>query len=287
MKNTFVRILALALIWVLALSVFVSCGGSNETEAESETEETVEDTAYSLLAAATEKLEKQSSYEMKSTMTMNIVMDGTTMEIPMEIHIVADSLDTDKPRMLMEMGMTMMEQDMDITVYDESTGIYYIVYAMAGTEMKMQTSDKEIADSMGNSDAYDFVSVIPENVLENTEIKTEENGLRSISVALDSETFNELFDGVVGEVSGSAAGDTEVSSMTISNANVTYRFDAAGNIVSGEMSFDIQLVMEYMGMEMAATVGATASFEYTNPGATVTVTPPEGYLEFPNSDTLQ
>ena len=274
MKRNVTRILVLALALSMLLLTFAACGKK--------------ETAFSLLSDAIEKMEAQGSMEMNLNMDMEMKLAGVTVEIPMTMHYVVDRLDTEAPRLLMDMTMAMMGQEIDMTVYSESDGVYYLIYNMMGIEMNMKTSDEEVVGSMGASSANtDMIRLIPEEYLADTEIVINEKGEKEISISLKPEVFGEIFSDVVESNTANATGDGSVESMEIRSANIVYRFNEEGYFTSGEMSYDMTFKVSADGVSMDTEATVAATFEYLNPGKDVTVTPPEGYLDFPDMDEIQ
>lgn len=274
MKRIVTRIFILVLTLAMLLLTFAACGKK--------------ETAFSLLSDAIEKMEAQGSMDMNLSMDMEMTMMGVTIETPMTVHYVADRLNTEAPRMLIDMTMSMMGQEIDMTLYSESYGMYYLIYNMMGMEMKMKTSDEEVVGSMGASSANtDMVRLIPEEYLADTEIVTNEKGEKEISVALKPEVFNEIFSDVVESSMSNATGDGSAESVELRSANVVYRFNEEGYFVSGEMSYDMVFAVSSSGVSMDVEATVEATFEYLNPGKEAIVTPPAGYLEFPDMDEIQ
>ena len=114
---------------------------------------------------------------------------------------------------------------------------------------------------------------LPSELFEGIEIVNEEDGSRSVTVAIPDETFNEIYSDLLETVKESFA--AQDATVTISNAVV--KINVKGDLVA---SYDISFDMETSVAGTTGTVEVTATIEFTQYEG-VQVTFPAGYESFP------
>lgn len=262
------NLLALFLVLVM-LFTLVACGKDDVNET----------TAFALIDAATKKTQALDSAEMDMTMNMSMDMMGVSMDIPITYNIKGVGLQSSSPNLEMVMSMTMFGMAVEMDIYVEN-GYYYMSYM--GETMKYKAEDAADYDAMAQVNA--MYGDLTADLLKDTAITKNADGSKTVKLTLDSETFKKVFKDLVDRTGNSAAEGATIKSITISNANVEITVNKDGYIDTYKVDFDMSMTMDVLGESYSTSVGVDATVQYKNPGTNVTVTPPDGYQNYPEVD---
>ena len=107
------------------------------------------------------------------------------------------------------------------------------------------------------------------------------DGTRSVSAAISDEEFAEIYQDFIDDMSASAGQEGAVSDLSVSNGKVDITVDENGYVSVYKVSFEMNLKVESSGVSMDAKAPVEMAITFHNPGTAVTVTPPDGYQDFP------
>ena len=252
MKKFLSVILALALVMSVML---VSCK---------------KETAESLVNGAMEKTNAHDAVEAEMNMELVMSVMGMEMEMPIDMKIQAKDTKSEKPTTYTSMTMSFMGEDVSSEAYVEGDWVYSLTEG-EGSKMSREEAEEDI----GASAYSDILTEFPSEVFEGVEIVKNEDGTKTVEFTLTKEQLGEFYSELVDSFTETAGGD-ESTEVDISDAKVKITVKS-GEIFEFVMSFD--MIMSVMGIE--ATAECTIDCDYVKFDDDVVITPPEGYLDFP------
>lgn len=251
--------LALCVLMVLSAFAFTSCAK--------------EPTAYELVYEAMEKMSALDSLELEQKMDMKMDMMGMTMDVPMSVKIKGKHIKSDSPILRADMTTTMMETSVDSVVYIESG---YVFLTSLSDSYKMKLADVEQEYNV----LEDLTSVFrcpAESVFEGVEIIKNDDGTRTVSLALTQEDYFAAY----GDHSATLLGELGLEgNASFTDIKIDITVNKEGYLCGFKMSCGIAVTVTEMGMDIPVTATVAIDSKYYNFGANVTITPPEGYQDF-------
>ena len=249
MKKLISFVLALSMLLCTAMALS-SCGEETSPER--------------MVVSALEKTNALDDYAGKMKIMMSLEMSGQTIAIDMITDMKMENANSDDIKAQMDIEMWMLGSKITMTSYRDKEWVYtvdpdgsYKTKILEEEENQMDTILKEL----------------PSELFEGIEIVNEEDGSRSVTVAIPDETFNEIYSDLLETVKESFA--AQDATVTISNAVV--KINVKGDLVA---SYDISFDMETSVAGTTGTVEVTATVEFTQYEG-VQVTFPAGYESFP------
>lgn len=277
------KLTAIGLIFVMLLSVFslTSCGKV---------------TAYSLITDAQEKMNALDScdYDMDLSITMDMGIMGGKIEIPAKVNIKGAGLTGENPVSLMTIEMGLLESifgDNTLVIYTEGEWIY-MVAGGEGRKEKIETDnteeEQETLDVL-EADINDLIQKIySEEAMKDLEVIENEDGTRSVSMTVPDEVLedfcNSLLD-LIAKTTAETEAESPIGEFSISNFVSDITVDKEGYLSEDDSSLDLTVkIAADEGISLSVTMNLEMSLAFKNPGTAVTVTPPEGYQDFPETD---
>ncbi|MBQ7319736.1 MAG: hypothetical protein IJW97_06150 [Clostridia bacterium] len=262
------KLLSLTLVLMLLLSA-VSLWGCEKELTE----------PYDLMEAAAAKTEALESIHAEMTTDIKMKITGISTETSTKMDVKAANLHGDNPVASIDMEMSMLGMTVEMQVYTDKD-YAYIDMGELGRYKSPVGEATEDYDAMG--DMADMLKVIPEELLEGIEAVENDQGIKTISLALTAEQFRALFADLVDEMVLSLAGEEDDGTfdLTLSDCYVEATIAPNGYFDSYRLKYGMDLTVA--GMKSTAQVDTY--IKYISPGESVTVTPPEGYESFPEMD---
>lgn len=224
--------------------------------------------AYAVVSAAIEKTQGLDSIAAEMNMEMNMAAEGITMSIPIKVDMKIKGMQSDDPIIGSTISMSMLGESIEMEMYQDSEWTYIVSDGTSyKTSISAEDSEYDYSDDMN-----DMIQLIPEELLENVTLTTGSDGSQTVTVSVPDEKFAEIYDDFL---AGLDTAGIEGADINISEAVVTITV-ANGYVSVYDMSFKMD--MEIEGVSAATDV--KASVKYSDPGAEVTITPPEGYQDF-------
>lgn len=227
------------------------------------------ESAESLVKGAIAKTSMLDSYEAEIEMQLDMEASGMTMSIPMTIGMKVKDAHGDNPIISANTAISMLGQSIEMDVYSDGEWIYLV---SEGEGYKVSAENGDEYDYTGDVD--DMIQNIPEDLLKDAEIVKNDDGSKSVTVALPDEVFAEVYKEFVDSMNETATG-SEVEDIEISDAVVSITVKD-GYISVYDISFEMNMTV--VSLETSMDVKATITFK--NPGQDVPVTPPDGYKDF-------
>ncbi len=250
--------LLLALTMIFSLVMLSSCFMEKETP-------------ESLVNGALEKMDKHSAIETNTLMELEMDIMGMSMSIPMDINSKVIDPKSDNPTSLTNLTMSVFGMEVVTETYTEDGWSYVVA---DGESYK--TNNAELEDSLGMGDLASSSEKLDAELFEGVEIIENEDGTKSVELTVPDDVFAELFADAFASVTESLGASADAK---ITNVNLKYTVKD-GEIAQMKMSFDIEMTME----GIAVTATADCTIDYVAFDDDVKITPPEGYLDFPELD---
>ena len=249
MKKLISLFLALSLL-LCATMALTSCGEEKSPER--------------MVVSALEKTDKLDDYAGKMTISMNLEISGQTMAIQMIADMKMENATSDNPLTQIDLEMWLLGTKVTTTTYSDKDWVY-TVDADGSYKTRILESEENQMDTI--------LKELPSETFEGVEIVNEEDGTRSVTVAIPDETFNEIYSELIDTVTESFA--SQDATVTISNAVVNLK--VKDDLVA---SYDISFDMEISIAGTTGTVHTDATVDFTQYEG-VKVTFPEGCESFP------
>lgn len=262
------KLLSLVLMAALALSLVFALASCEQL------------TAYQLVSDAVAKTNGLDAVDAEMKMNMKTVTSGITMDVPVTMSMKATGLKGENPIVSANMVMPILGEEMPIEVYNEGDDFYIV---MAGEGMKMKAGEYTEEYDV-SSDFMDVIKALPEDVLKDVEIVKNSDGTKTVSVAISDAVFAEVYKDLLDSTKESAGGADLGADVSVSGAKVEITVNKDGYVSSYKTSFTMEMTISVLGQEIKTTTEADIAVTYKNPGAAVTITPPEGYQNFPEFD---
>lgn len=258
------RIIAIALTLVMAFSLvfaFSSCGKKEEEKKQ---------TAYEVYTAALDKNNELDSYELAIDLKMSVAADGVSTDVPMSYDIKVAGVKSGSPVYSAEMKITMAGITFTVPVYFDGK---YLYTEMFGEKMKESAENSDLDLEGLTTLASKFQS---EETFSGVTVTENEDGTKSMEVALNSGDFNEAYGDLMDALLGSLGEELNGVgvSMSTDNAKSTITVNKDGYIEKVAFNGDINVTMTVEGENSEMTISFSANSEYKNIGETVTVTAP-------------
>ena len=276
------RLMALLLCLMLSVMLLASCGGGEKTP-----EQLIED-AFD----ATDKVDCI-EYTMDLTITYDMG-EGQSMSMPMTVLTKITDLKSESPKIYMEVAMTEEDGDTETgTLYLEGDWMY--ITSEYGDETTSYKVPAEYSAEFG-LDSYmaDFDTLFadfPSDLFDGVTATSNDDGSKTVALSLTAEQMQTVFaelaaaltEGEFGEMDEGVSLSFEPASIEISVKNglvSNYKFDLALSMTM-DMDGDPATTGDVMtvGMSFAYDIDITKT-------SGVTITPPEGYLDFEDASQL-
>lgn len=225
-----------------------------------------EKTAKELVESACQKFENVDAFDASLDYDIKMNMQGMTMTMPITAEIKTVGANTDNPVSDVKMTMEFMGQKMDLRIYMEDGWAYY---DMLGTQYKssLTAAEQEYANMVNG-----LVAQADYDYLEAAELIENSDGTVSVAIELDETLANEIGKAAAGLMS-SAGNDGDIK---INNVKYEYVIDKNESLVKLNVVFDMDMTLE----GMAVKADMTAHLVFKAFGKDVTITAPEGYLNY-------
>lgn len=227
------------------------------------------ETAESLVNGAMAKTDAHSATEINGTIELVMSVMGMEIEMPIEFMMQMTDLQSDTPTTYTKMSMSFMGEEVNSETYSEGDWVYTLA---DGEGYKMSAAESE---DMGDSSGLaDVLTVFPSEVFEGVEIVKNDDGTKSVEFNLTQDLLGELYSSLVDSLSETTGGEGSEVELSDAKIKITVK---NGEVSKFVMSFD--MIMSIMGIDASAS--CTMSFDFVAFDDDVKITPPEGYLAFP------
>lgn len=230
------RIIALALTLAMAFSLvfaFSSCGKQEEKEK----------TAYEVYTEALKKNNELDSYALALDMKMSVSADGVSTDVPMTYDIKASGIKSGSPVYSAEMKMSMAGMTLTIPMYSDGK---YVYMEMFGQKIKSSADDSD-------ADMKSFTNLVAkiqsEESFAGVTVTENEDGSKSMEIALKSADFNEAYGDLLDALLGSLGEELNGVgvSMTANDAKLAVTINKSGYIEKVGLKSDVKVTMTIEG----------------------------------------
>ena len=239
---------------------------------------------YHLLESAMTKTKALDAIQATYALNMNVDMDllENPTDIPIYAVIQATDLQSGKPRLYSRRNISMLNVSKETEVYRE--GNYYYIY-VAGQGLKIKsgiyTHNYDVL-----SDLQELTLMLPERILMNGNITEQADGTKIVEITVPKADVVELFDFHIDETVMAISNDAKIQEVSPTDATVLITVSEDGYLLSYSTEFDMKLTLGIKNETgardpMEVKVKMDSIVNYTHPSVPVTVTPMEGYEDFP------
>lgn len=254
------RTVSLILILCLAAALFAGC-------------ETV--TAAVEIAQALDKTRALDSIDAEIVTTLTMSAEGKSETMSSTVNMQADGLKSDSPKLSVKSEAAGQGYTSTTHIYLEDQWAYY---AMDGFKYKMKLEDA--GDETDYTETVtELMQDIPAELLENVKLEKQSDGSRTVTITMTDEQISEIYENTLEGITGTLGNDLD--DLIISNGKVTVAVKG-GYVTKYALQYHVSV--EALGVK--AEADAEVSVTLKNPGSKVTVTPPEGYQDFPDLSGL-
>lgn len=244
----------LAVCMLLSVMLFASCA---------------QETPASLVNGAMEKMAELDSMEAKVDAEIKMSMLGIDLAMPIDMHMVLENAKSTTPVASLEAEMSMMGESVSMNMYLDGQGWAYIT--MDGEGYKVNTADAMEQLPLSTDNVTDMITQFPEELFEGAQIVNNEDGSKSVSLAITPEMYAQLFGDALDGLASSMGAAVTLKDISL---EITVK---DGYVVEYDIEFDMDMNVE--GISVSASMDM--DIDYINPGKAVKVTPPAGYENFP------
>lgn len=223
------------------------------------------------------------------TFVMEVSMDmGFSITVPVTVNMKAKNIKSETPTVSADMVIPMMGMEFKTGIYQEQDMLYITADDMS-YKMKIEESEGEY-DFIG--DINNVVNDIHEDLLENIELVSNDDGSKTATLYIDEARFKEVFKDLITD----SAEDTVVDDDSIVDDEDSIVDDIVDNVIDnisikdatvkitvkdGYVSvYEISYSMTVSSILGDTTTSVKASVTYNNPGEAVEITPPSDYKNF-------
>lgn len=256
----------LAICSVFSLLMMTSCGKVD---------------TYTMVDGAMAKTSALDEYSATLEIKISMTTDGFSMDIPMKAEVVAKDVKTTSPKVFTKITTSAFGFSVENTAYLED-GWFYIVDGTDSYKISAEDSMDEY-DYLG--DIEDMYVVYTEDMFEGVTPVDDGNGGKKIEFTVTAEQFSVLFEDMIEEIAGAGSSDGEAPDIDIGvdlgqiGISMTIKDDYIT-----EYAIKFALTMTEEGV--TSSISADMKLTYSAPGAPVTITPPEGYQNFEEYDSI-
>lgn len=250
---------------------------------------TLEEFPYYLANSAIEKTLVLDNVDVQNDKYISMQLMGVTSEIEQFTALTAARLGTDGVTLRQQSLLSYLGSDYEIDVYYEN-GYYYI--SQDGETMKLSESDMEATDSTMAMSKYTLKELVGTSVLtvpnlkaETTDVSDFEDGTTEVYFYIDETTFGIEFSGHIYDTIEYLFGEEPVEDLTLYYPEIYVYVTSDGYIDCYDISYYVEFTTKVNGTKVSVLVLVYDTTYFTNPGADVTVTPPDGYQYYPSLST--
>ena len=266
----------LLIILMLCSILFVSACSDRDDDDDNDNNNPSTLNAQKLVEDAITKINNLDSYYAIMTQDVHLSMQGVSMDMPVNVSIKVQDAKTSNPKMYAIQDMKMLGQSILTELYIEGDYIY-----LDSEGMQAKISKDEIGDT--DQLSYDktvkeLLWVLPDDVMNDVIVKINESGNRYVEVDFDSAKFLEFYESNIEDISSSI--NASIDDLQISDSKVKIVLDKSGYVKEYVLTYKMSISTQ----GQTANADVNLKIEFIDPGKSVTVTPMEGYQNFPLID---
>ena len=230
-------------------------------------------TPQELITEATENYKNLTAMAARMEMNISATVAGEKTEIPVIMDYAIKDAKAENPTMYMKMEMGAGDSKINVETYMEDNWSYI---------RQGQTTYKVTKDVLDDeADAYTdlfngTVNDIPADLYDTATSVSNEDGSQTITLAIPEAVFEELYDDMLEMITDTLSANADID-MSISNCKTEITVKG-GQLVSYNVFYNMTMQMD----DVSVTATVSAKLSITQTGDAVTVTPLEGYQNFPD-----
>ena len=233
--------------------------------------------ADELVNGALEKTRVLGTYEAEIVFDISVAAQGVKLEIPVNLNIEAKNADTESAVTLTTITAEALGSALYMEMYTEN-GWIYTVSPYGNSKNFMGVTGLDGDDSVDS-----MLANIPDELADKCIAEKIQGGRTAVRLTIPPEMFEKMYgDAIGGELLsgffGSILGENALSTENIEEVELLYVVGNNGYIIKAETIIKLNSYM--WGMESEFNINISTNFiKY---GGDIKITPPQGYLEFPD-----
>lgn len=232
-----------------------------------------EEAFYDIFTAAAKKTDEAKTSEVKMTNVQKTNLMGTTSETTTTGTAQYNMTNKDKPIVNMDAKVSTSGFSMDMKIYYD--GEYMYVNAM-GMGYKQKVSVDEVKESSGGSFN---ISLLPKELFEGVKATKNADGTTTATVTITNEVFKTTYKDVLVDLFADVISGEDLTNVTVKDAKVDLTI-ADGYVTK----YTVNYTAEYAIGNDKVSHEITEQMEFYNFDKDITITPMEGYKDFPEMD---
>ncbi|MBR7100980.1 MAG: hypothetical protein IKC74_01705 [Clostridia bacterium] len=273
------KLFSILLVLLMLCSVVIMSACSDPDDNDDNTDDpsnSQSQNAQKLIEDSIKKINDLDSYYAIMTQDIHLSMQGVSMDMPVTVSIKVQDATTANPKMYAIQDMQMLGQNITTELYIDGDYIY-----LDSNGYQAKISKNEIGDT--DQLSYDktleeLLLVLPDDVMNDIIVKINESGNRYVEVDFDSAKFLEFYESNIEDISSSI--NASIDDLQISDSKVKIVLDKSGYVKEYVLTYKMSISTQ----GQTANADVNLKIEFIDPGKSVTVTPMEGYQNFPLID---
>ena len=241
---------------------------------------------HALVTNAAGKTLALDSYDAVMDISMGLDVMGTRISMPMEYRIKTAGLAGTSPVRSETEIVTLLGTMTKTEAYTEGDWYYLRFISSAGGDA--ETMKIRLDENVSRKDFPDVSYVIKtpgKELFSGAWIAEGDDGSRTVFFSVPGDAFADVYEGLVDELSSSAAQGIfaqggEISDLSITGAEVKITVDRNGYISDYGIRFDLGMTVKYQNLSVDTALSLDLALLLKDPGTEATVTPPDGYLDY-------
>ena len=265
--------LLMVLLMLCSTLFAVACADDDDDD----DDDGVKKTAGELVKASLEKTQNLDCYHVLMTQNILIQMQGVSIEAPITVDIRVEGANTASPKIYSNQTVQMMGESTNMELYIEGDYAYANV---DGEKQKISLSEfgADANNIMYNKSIEELLQVLPEDVLKDVKVNTNDKNEKYVDVEFDPAKFLQIYEESIEGLSTELG--VSIENVTISDSKVKIVVDKNGYVK--EYTLTYKMSIDIMGQQAEADV--ELKLEYVEPGNPVAVSPMEDYLDYPSGN---
>ena len=264
------RMIALLLCLMLSVMLLASCGGGEKTP-----EQLIED--------AFDATDKVDCIEYDMTITMTYEVEGQSQTMPINASTKITDIKSESPKIYIELTMTDGVETETGIIYFEGDWVYVAEVGYGGYKASAESVSGEFDSYM--ADFGTLFADFPSDVFDGVTATSNDDGSKTVAFSLTAAQVETVFAELLSSLTEESIGATE-EGMSFSFEPASIEVTVKDGLVSNyKLNLALSMTMDMDGdpatTEDAMTVGMSFAYDIDiTKTSGVTITPPEGYLEF-------
>ncbi len=224
--------------------------------------------AVALIGEALEKTAMLDDLDIGVKISMLAQKGILKFNVPFSIDILGTGMQSEHPRSHIHIKSdSLLLSRYESDIYQNGD----VCYTVSDGETTVSSAQEAMALYAGLADAKALMALLPEELLSQVSVVTDDDGNRTVFVSIGDEAFREHYGELLDSAIASAIEDTPIDSVSFSDAKMEITVGESGYLDTCRLT--VLLTLDLSGTEVEGN--AELVLQYRNPGEAVTVEIPE------------